>query len=383
MTTKAKLRFGLIINPYAGIGGKVGLKGSDGDAIRKEAFARGATQQAMNRTRMALQVLDSSQVEIEWFTVSGDMGESLLVELGHQYQVCYQAERPSTEQDTLEAIKTFNQLNLDLVVFAGGDGTARNVCQAVKDSQLVLGIPAGVKIHSGVYAITPHAAGIVMQQLLNNELVSVVEASVMDIDESAFRQGQVRAKKYGEMLVPAEHQYIQATKVSSSQLNKENEALVQADIAEYIVEQMDDEIHYLIGSGTSCAAVMEALDLPNSLLGFDWIFQENLQGSDLTEQDILQLIEQQPNKVKLILTVIGGQGHLIGRGNQQISAKVLAQLSKDDLIVIATKSKINSLAAKPLVIDSDKMAINHKFHGLIRVITGYEDEIFYQVGFDG
>lgn len=379
-TVNTKLRIGLIINPFAGIGGKVGLKGSDGEQIRAEAFARGAVAQAENRTRMALGVLLDYKSLIEWHSVSGAMGANLLDDLGYQHTRVYQAPSPSTDTDTCNAAKAMLDLELDLILFAGGDGTARNICQTVDTKIPVLGIPAGVKIHSGVYALTPLAAAEVIKSLLQHELVSCVEASVMDIDEDAFRSGTVRAKKYGEMLVPAEHEYIQSTKSSSSELHREDESLVLGDIAEYIIDEFDEDCHYLIGSGTSCAVIMEQLDLPNTLLGVDWIYQNKLMQSDLTESDILKLLENHPQKVKAVITIIGGQGHIIGRGNQQLSAKVLEKLGKKNLLIIATKTKLNHLSGRPLIVDSDSIAINHAFSGVYSIITGYDDRILYKAG---
>ncbi len=386
MDKSTKLRFGLLINPFAGIGGKVGLKGSDGEAIRQEAFERGAIPQAANRAKLTLESLINYSDLIEWFSVDGAMGGDTLTALGFKYTSVHNAHSISEAADTLQAVTEFNQLDLDLILFAGGDGTARNICSVVKAEQVVLGIPAGVKIHSGVYAITPNAAALVIEKIIQNQLVSLIEASVMDIDEDAFRAGTVKAKKYGEMLVPAEYQFIQSTKVSSSQLssqdNKQQEANLQNDIAEYLLEQMEDDVHYLIGSGTSCAAVMDALDLTNSLLGIDWVHQEQLMQSDLTESDILKVIEEHPTKIKIVITIIGGQGHILGRGNHQISANVMSQLDKADLIIIATRNKISQLNNKPLVVDTDDPLINQKLSGLARVICGYEDEIYYRIGLD-
>lgn len=366
---------GLIINPVAGIGGKVGLKGSDGEQIKREAFARGAIPQSLSRTEAALNVLLPYKDKIQFYTVSGDMGQTLLDNMGFHYQVVHSYTGQSTEQDTIAAAQSMLKSRVDVILFAGGDGTARNIYQAVSDNITVLGIPAGVKIHSGVYAITPKAAGLVIEKMITNELVSLLESSVMDIDEEAFRQGKVRAKQYGEMQVPAEHRYVQSTKSGG----KESQELVLQDIAEYIIEQMEDEFFYLIGSGTTCAAVMDLLDLPNSLLGIDLVHQQQLLQSDVHEKHILELLTNHPNKVKAIITIIGGQGHLIGRGNQQLSSKVLKLLGKDNLIVVATKTKLNQLAGKPLIIDSDEEAINQAFSGPIKVVTGYQDFIIYNI----
>ncbi|WP_223670439.1 ATP-NAD kinase family protein [Kangiella shandongensis] len=374
---------GFIINPFAGIGGKVGLKGSDGEAIRTEAFARGAKPQAVERARVALESLLDYQDKLEVLTASGDMGENLLQDMGFNYQVVHDSREPSTFEDTIEAAKTMAGLDgshhrVEVLLFAGGDGTARNVYEAVDEAVPVLGIPAGVKIHSGVYAVTPHAAGLVIEKMLNQKLVSLLETSVMDIDEEAFRQGVVRAKQYGEMQVPAEHRYIQATKSGG----REVEELVLQDIADFIIDNMEDERYYLVGSGSTCAVVMDALGLENTLLGIDCVHQGKLIASDMTEADILQLLKDHPKQVKVVITVIGGQGHIIGRGNQQLSSAVLSQLNKDDISIIATKTKLKELEGRPLIVDSDEPDINQRFAGVTKVITGYEDFVLYPVGIE-
>ncbi|RDX37054.1 ATP-NAD kinase [Kangiella sp. HD9-110m-PIT-SAG07] len=372
---------GFIINPFAGIGGKVGLKGSDGEAIRTEAFARGAKAQAVQRAKVALEALVPYKEQLQILTASGDMGESLLNQMGFQFKVVHHGQEPSTSEDTIKAAKVMAGLseepyNIDVLLFAGGDGTARNIFEAVDAAVPVLGIPAGVKIHSGVYAVTPHAAGLVIEKMINKELVSLLETSVMDIDEDAFRKGVVRAKQYGEMQVPAEHRYVQATKSGGREL----EELVLQDIADFIIENMEDDAYYLVGSGSTCAFLMDCMGLENTLLGIDCVHQGKVIASDMAESDILQLLTQHQKQVKLVITVIGGQGHIIGRGNQQLSAKVLSQLDKDDIYIIATKTKLQELEGKPLIVDSDDTELNQRLSGVIRVITGYEDFILYPVG---
>ncbi|GAA4356396.1 ATP-NAD kinase family protein [Kangiella marina] len=374
---------GFIINPFAGIGGKVGLKGSDGEAIRTEAFARGAEPQAVERARIALEKLQPYKDQLTVLTASGDMGEALLQEMGFQFKVVHQSQEPSTFEDTIAAARSMvgdasASRPIDVLLFAGGDGTARNIYEAIDSAVPVLGIPAGVKIHSGVYAVTPHAAGLVIEKMINKELVSLLETSVMDIDEEAFRKGVVRAKQYGEMQVPAEHRYVQATKSGGREL----EELVLQDIAEFIIDNMDDDDYYLVGSGSTCAFLMETMSLENTLLGIDCVHDGAVVASDMTESGILNLLSEHPGNVKLVITVIGGQGHIIGRGNQQLSAKVLSQLDKEDIYVIATKTKLKELEGKPLIVDSDDEALNQRLSGVIRVITGYEDFILYPVGIE-
>jgi predicted polyphosphate/ATP-dependent NAD kinase len=271
---------------------------------------------------------------------------------------------------------TEEEHHIDVLLFAGGDGTARNIYEAVDEAVPVLGIPAGVKIHSGVYAVTPHAAGLVIEKMINQELVSLLETSVMDIDEDAFRNGVVRAKQYGEMRVPAEHRYVQATKSGG----REVEELVLQDIADYIKDNMDDDDYYLIGSGSTCAFLMDTLGLENTLLGIDGVHDGQVIAKDMTEEDILQLLTEHPGKVKLVITVIGGQGHIIGRGNQQLSSSVLSKLDQEDIFIIATKTKLKELDGRPLIVDSDDPELNRHFAGVMRVITGYEDFVLYPIG---
>ena len=193
-----KFNLGLVINPIAGIGGSVALKGSDGEGIAEQAIALGATAKSNARASLALEILLPYKDNITIYTVSGDMGESSAKALGFTTKVMHEVESEITsERDTEQAVTKLITQDIDLLLFAGGDGTARNVCHIVEDKFPVLGIPAGCKIHSGVYAITPKAAGRVVELMITNQLVSLTDADVMDIDESLFRQGIVKAKRYG------------------------------------------------------------------------------------------------------------------------------------------------------------------------------------------
>lgn len=368
-------KLGLIINPFAGIGGRVGLKGSDGDEIRAKALAMGAPKLAPPKAGICLeQVLDLKD-QFEVFTVSGEMGENLCQKLGLDYQVIYQSALPSTEVDTEQAVKCLKQQDVDLIVFAGGDGTARNVFQAAEESQLVLGIPAGVKIHSGVYAVSPEAAGLLLHDLVTGKILSMLSSDVMDIDEDAFRGGVVKAKRYGYLNVPGALEYIQAVKSGG----KEVEELVLDDIAAEVIESMEDDTYYVVGSGSTCAAVMEQLGLENTLLGSDIVYQEKLYKQDAIEKDLLKLIGTGA-KVKFIITVIGGQGHLLGRGNHQLSPEVIRKAGWENFDIIATKTKLNALQGRPLLTDTGDCDLDHSLQGAKKVITGYRDYVICRVG---
>jgi predicted polyphosphate/ATP-dependent NAD kinase len=369
-------KLGLIINPYAGIGGSLALKGSDGKDIREKALAMGAEKNANRKASIALEHLLPQKANIEVVTVAGEMGGDLAVALGFQCQVVYSPENQQTEaEDSEVAAQRMLGEDLDLLLFAGGDGTARNICDIVGHRIPVLGIPAGCKIHSGVYAITPKSAGRVVQMLVNGEIVSLNEAEVKDIDEALFRQGKVHAKYYGDMSVPTELRYVQSVKMGG----RESDELVLADIAAHVIEEMDNlpEHVYIMGSGSTVDAIMQELDIKNTLLGVDLVKDRKLVATDVVENVLYDITLNTP--CKLVLTLIGGQGHIIGRGNQQLSERVLDAVGRENIMLVASKSKLKGLAGRPLIVDSGNPSFDSKMSGLIPVITGYKDLVLYSV----
>ena len=365
---------GLIVNPYAGIGGALALKGSDGKEIREKALAMGAEKKANQKTRIALDVLAPYKKSIKIVTASGEMGEQTSRELGFATEVVYQPVAEQTEaQDSINAAQAILQHKVDILLFAGGDGTARNIHDVVGNQVPVLGIPAGCKIHSGVYAITPKSAGRVVAMLINGDIVSIDEAEVKDIDENLFREGRVQARYYGEMRVPTELRYVQAVKMGG----KESQELVLADIAAHVIDVMQDnpEDIFVMGSGSTVDAIMQELGLDNTLLGVDIVKDQQLLHSDATEQDIAEYLYN--NKGKLVITLIGGQGHVLGRGNQQLSPRVISLIGRENILLVATKSKLQSLDGRPLISDSGDTQTDTNLAGLMPVITGYKDQVLY------
>lgn len=372
-------KLGFIINPIAGIGGSVALKGSDGDGIAEQALALGATAKANQRASLALSILLPYRDDIIVYCANDLMGEMAAQALGFKTQVVFQTDKPehTTAEDTENTVKALLAEHVDILLFAGGDGTARNVCKIVGDKFPVLGIPAGCKIHSGVYAVTPKAAGRVVEMMLTNQLVTLTEADVMDIDESLFREGIVKAKRYGEMQIPAELRYVQAVKSGGKELDE----LVLQDIAAHVINEMDDEL-FVIGSGSTTAFLMEELALDNTLLGVDLVEQQHLIASDVTEPQLWQAITsaKADNKtIKLVITLIGGQGHIFGRGNQQLSPRVIRAIGKDNILIIATKAKLTALASRPLIADTGDSDLDIELSGYLPVITGYNDQVLYPV----
>jgi predicted polyphosphate/ATP-dependent NAD kinase len=368
-------RLGLIVNPLAGLGGSVALKGSDGQA--EQALALGATPQAMNRAKTALTELLAQCGQFEVFTVAGDMGQSVCDALGLNYQLVYRPQTsPSTPADTEHAARLLAENGVDILLFAGGDGTARNICAAVGEQTTVLGIPAGVKIHSGVYAISPQAAGKLVAKLIAGELVSLSEAAVMDIDEQAFRDGVVKARRFGEMRIPAQLRYVQSVKMGG----RESEELVLADLAAYVASQMEDNVRYVMGSGSTVAAVMAELGLDNTLLGVDVVENGALIAKDVSAAQLLELVQGYPSK--LVITLIGGQGHVFGRGNQQLSPDVIRAIGRDNIVLIAAKAKLQQLEGRPLLADTGDASLDQQLTGLINIVTGYNDYVMYRLGYE-
>jgi len=371
-----QFKLGLIINPVAGLGGSVALKGSDGENTAAKAIELGAQAKANSRTQAAIEVLLPYKSQLTIYTVNGDMGEHAAKALGFNVEVVYSANTLTTPNDTEAAAKVLKSLGVDLVLFAGGDGTARNICHAIEDTIPVLGIPAGCKIHSGVYAITPKAAGRVVEMLVKGELVTVADADVMDIDEEAFRQGTVKAKRYGEMQIPSEVRYVQAVKNGG----KETDELVLADIAAHVVSEMDEDTFYIMGSGSTVEAIVQEMGLENTLLGVDLIKAQTLIAQDLTANQLLDYTRG--HATQIVITLIGGQGHIFGRGNQQLSPELIRAIGKDNIIVVATKTKLQALDGRPLICDTGDSTLDDELTGYIKVTTGYNDHIMYAVGYD-
>ena len=396
-------RLGLIVNPVAGIGGRVGLKGSDGAEIQKRAFELGAAPRSLNRAIQALERI-SSVSGLDVVTYPGEMGEDAARACGFDPIVIGSITRgETTPQDTRDAAREMMRLGVDLLLFAGGDGTARDIYNAVADIDRasadvdhasgdrlpVLGIPAGVKIHSAVFATNPLNAGDLAVHFLQGRVLSLREAEVMDIDEEAFRRGLVSAKLYGYLKIPFQRRLVQGLKTPSSP----GEEASQHAIAHHVVDEMEDGWLYVIGPGTTTRAIAERLGLSKTLIGVDVVLDGELVAADVNESEILELLEAR--KARIIVTPIGGQGYIFGRGNQQISPEVIEKVSlrfplyrkvvgdgdrpQDHVIVVSTPGKIHSLGGRPLLVDTGDRAVDRTLSGYVRVVTGYHEQIVYKV----
>jgi predicted polyphosphate/ATP-dependent NAD kinase len=335
----------------------------------------GAIASSPKRTLEALKHILPLADTIELVTYPHEMGENEAKECSLNPTVIGSIESGRTSSaDTKRAARDMEGLKVDLVLFAGGDGTARDICDAVDAQVPVLGIPSGVKIHSGAFAINPASAGDLAAKFLRENL-PLKDAEVMDIDEEAFRKGWVSARLYGYLRIPYERMLVQDVKVGTS--HEEDEEYQKNVMAAYVAEEMEDDYYYIIGPGSTTKAIADELGFEKTLLGVDVIYRGKLVAKDVNEKQLLELI--QGKKVKIVVTPIGGQGYIFGRGNQQISPDVIKRVGKPNIMVVATKRKLNSIISKPLLVDTGDEAVDRFLTGYIRVVVGYKEETVKKV----
>lgn len=362
-----KARIGLVVNPVAGMGGRVGLKGTDGPGVVEQARRLGARPEASERAAEALRTLARLVPAADVLTYAGAMGAEAAraAELSLQVVGGVDAEVTSRE-DTCAAVQAFADAEVDLILFAGGDGTARDVMDAIDDRLPVLGIPAGCKMHSAVFATTPTAAGELAARFATSDSARLPLrlAEVMDIDEDAYRADRLSARLYGYLRVPAERRLMQGAK--SSRPASEDAAV--EGIADDLVSEMDEDTLYVVGPGTTTRPLFERLGLAKTLLGVDALRGRRLVGRDLNEREILDLVAQAPG-AKIVVSVIGTQGYVFGRGNQQLSAQVIRLVGRENIIVLATREKLAGLPTRRLLVDTGDAETNQMLTGYLSVRT--------------
>ena len=361
---------GLIVNPIAGMGGKVALKGTDG--VVEEAVRRGARPVSPERVRLFLRELSHypEADKIKFITGPGPLGEDYLREFGFSFTVVplreirYRridgVEIPDTSAEDTKRLAREMLGKVELIIFAGGDGTARDIASVVGKSVPILGIPTGVKMYSGVFAVSPEKAAEVLVRFLRGE-AKLEEREVRDIDEESFRRDEVRARTYGRALVPVVESLVQGSKEAvKADEAEELEALAEA-VAEEIFE--NDGIYFL-GSGSTLKRIKDKLGVDGTLLGVDVVEVKNgkarLLVKDATEKDLLRFLDRNP---RVVVTVIGGLNFLFGRGNQQFSAEVLRGIPKENIIVVATPDKLRG----PIRVYTGDREVDERLKGYIRV----------------
>ena len=352
---------GLIVNPVAGMGGSVGLKGTDG-AMHAKAISLGAEPVSPARTREFLLHL-TCQNEIRLLVAPGPMGADHVEAVGLRYDTIGEIAAKPGPEDTIAIARDMLDAGADVIAFAGGDGTARDILDAVGLRIPVIAIPSGVKVYSSVFAYSPRMAAELLDAFIEDADVS--EEEVLDIDEDAFRAGRVDSHHYGFLLVPEVGRLLQAGKESSGATGSTAEA--KREIAAAVVEDLQPQTLYLLGSGTTIRAIADELGVEKTLLGIDAVVDSQLIGSDLNERALLELLDRY-EQASIIVTPLGGNGFIFGRGNKQFTPLVLRRVGLDNIIVVADRRKLLKLPS--LHIDSGDPELDDELAGYIDVVVG-------------
>lgn len=364
-------RIGLIVNPYAGLGGRVGLKGSDGVETRRRALEMGAIPRSPTRTVEALRELEG----LDGFTVvtyPGGMGEDETKEAGFEPEVIGATSGETSAEDTKRAASEMIERGVDIIVFSGGDGTARDVYSVIGDRVPVLGIPTGVKIHSGVYAIDPRSAGLLLRRFIEGASDTRL-AEVMDIDEDAFRADVVQARLYGYMNALYHEELIQGSKEGSGATDETS----TLGVANEVYDELDPEVLYILGPGTTLKPIANRMGVEKTLLGVDVVEDGKLVIKDANERQLVDTLDGR--RARLYVSVIGGQGFVFGRGNQQLSPEVIRAIGRANIMIVATPNKLATLRGKPLRVDTGDHSLDEELKGYHKLHTGYGRRTIYRV----
>jgi predicted polyphosphate/ATP-dependent NAD kinase len=364
-------QIGFIVNPIAGMGGRVGLKGTDD--VLKKAVMLGAKPVAPQKAEEMLRefyAISTNHDDLHWITCGGDMGNNELKAIGiKNKQVIYSpSEKTTSADDTKNACKKLLEHPIDLLVFCGGDGTTRDIFTIIDRKIPLLGIPAGVKMHSGVFGINTSATAKMLHEFINKRL-TIGDAEIMDLDEELYRSGQWKVRLFGVARGIVEPTYIQVGKASFESVSDDE---VKDELAEHINDEMEKHPDwlFLFCAGGTIDYIAKKLNIQHSLLGIDAIYQKQLVGKDVNEEQILTLLKKYP-KAKILLSPIGAQGFILGRGNLQLSPAVINKIGIDNIIVVATPSKL--MHTPILRVDTGDKKLDHLFtkQGYLMVVIGY------------
>ena len=353
------------------MGGRVGLKGTN--HVSKDAAALGAKPVAPARATDFLKRLEELELtnQIDLITCAGIMGHDEVRKAGLKARVLPMPHRKeTTADDTKSAVKLMAQQKVDMIVFVGGDGTARDILNALRgvDHLPVLGVPSGVKMYSGVFAASPRDAADIVGDFLEGS-TQIMDFEIMDADEEAIRQDRFKVSLYGFLKGPFVPMRLLGSKQISPETVDEHES--QLAVARFIVEEMKPESTYILGPGTTTTCIANLLGVEKTLLGVD-LYQHKRIDKDVNEKEILRTVKDW-NNTWIVLSPIGRQGMLLGRGNQQISPEIIRQVGKNHIIVAATKSKIQGIEGGVLRIDTGSPKVDKMLKGYIRVATDYRE----------
>lgn len=362
-------RIGILVNPFAGAGGRLGWKGTDWPLPLKLLDSRTRLVSPGRAKEFAREFrrLDEHTIILSppglmgWGSIGRIEGPSSTIE-------CVPSGKwPTEPEDTTRCARDMVDSSVDLLVFVGGDGTARLVLDAVDKRVPVLGVPSGVKVYSAVFAYTPREAAVVASQYLKGE-GSLVEREVLDIDEEEFRRDKLVVRLYGYLRVPSLPGLVASGKTVAHSISEDEE---MDEIAEYFAEELyGDCTYYVMGPGRTVARIAERIGVRGkTLLGVDVIHNRRIIAKDVNEDELYRIVSRVVSRVKIIVSPIGGQGFIFGRGNQQISPRILSLVPKEDIIVVATPSKLKAL--NNLRVDTGSLKVDYRLKGFIRVLTGY------------
>lgn len=367
-------RVGLLINPVAGVGGPLGLKGSDGPEIQAEAARRGAPRRAGERATRAIVALVRRCPDVAVVAAPGAMGADAARAAGvDPVVVGDELAAVTTADDTRRQAAALRDAGVALLLVAGGDGTLRAVHDAVGETLPVLGVPAGVKMHSGAFAARPETAGEVAAAFLLGSR-ALTRADVADLDEQAVRADRVAARLYGTVRVPRAPGRVLAAKGGSTATSPS----ALAGAVQRLLDERSPGQLVLVGPGTTANLVLDRLGIAGTLLGVDALVDDRLVGRDLDADGLLALLDDHPDAL-LVLGVVGGQGTLLGRGNQQLSPDVLRRIGRDGLRVLATKQKLTELSPAVLHVDTGDPALDEQLRGHVRVRVSPRETVMLPV----
>ena len=369
------VRLGLLVNPDAGLGGRLGLKGSDGQA--KLARSMGAEDRSGPRMKAMLEHFSSihraSFDEISWVTSEGRMGSDWLPEseIG-SINTVHSSSGGTSAADTQDAVNALLDSEIDLLVYAGGDGTTRDVVAALETAESsetpVIGVPTGVKMHSGCFAASPKAAAEALSSWLIGDLL-LASTEVLDLDEDLYRQGKWVVRLYAEAMTPSSPRWMQGSK---QRVEVSGEEDTTEGLADHIREILVTDDRMIIwGSGGTLRKIGEMNGFEPTTLGIDATTGKEQVGTDLSESDLLELLSEHDGPTTLLLSPMGGQGFLIGRGNLQLSPQVLRLIGIDNILGVVTPAKL--LSVRKLRIETGDSELDAEFAAMryMKVLQGY------------
>ena len=365
-------RIGVIINPIAGVGGQAGYKGSDDAEMRRRAMDAGYKKNAALRAAECLQVLKNLN-GYHVIAPVAEMGGDMLSSLGIEYEGLECCQRVTTCEDTKRCAGIYKKLGVDLVVFCGGDGTARDICEVLSNQIPVLGVPAGVKMYSACFSINPYLAGEILRDYILGHPFSCEMREVMDIDEKQLGIYCISPHLYGYLLVLNARARLQMAKSVSTASPDETDAM-----ASYFASEMGNNILYIVGPGSTTYKIKQKCCGTGSLLGVDAIINGKMVAKDTNENTLFSLVEKMEQAV-IIVTCIGGAGFVFGRGNQQISPRIIRKVTKGNIWLAVTKEKLAELMGRPMLVDTGEPATDRYLSGYYIVKFNSHEAATYKI----